>query len=336
MTVGAVVLGGVTRLTESGLSMVNWHPLYGIRPPITAEEWEEEFREYQKYPEFKYTNKNMTVDEFKNIFYMEWFHRIWGRTIGIVYAVPAVYYLSRRWVPTNMKRTIGFIGVLIGCQGLMGWYMVKSGLKDDPDPNAVPRVSQYRLCAHLGLALVIYTMALWCGLKHLSKPSIIADIKAVAVRRNTHMVTGLVFTTALSGAFVAGLDAGLVYNSFPMMADRWIPTDMWAFDPWYKNLLENPTTVQFNHRVLGMSTFASVMLLWAQSRKVHLPVRAKLAVNCLAGMVCVQVSLGIATLLYFVPTPLAATHQSGSVALLTIALWLMSELRLVRKIVPRL
>ncbi|KNC85181.1 hypothetical protein SARC_02638 [Sphaeroforma arctica JP610] len=336
MTVGAVVLGGITRLTESGLSMTNWHPLFGIRPPMTAAEWEEEFKEYQKYPEYKYTNMHMTVDEFKSIFYMEWFHRIWGRMIGVVYAVPAAYYLTRKWVPSSVKRPIGLVGLLIGCQGLMGWYMVKSGLHEDPDPNAVPRVSQYRLCAHLGLALVIYTVTFWQGLKNMTTPAKITDLRAVSLKYRVHGAAGLIFLTALSGAFVAGLDAGLTYNSFPKMADRWVPTDMWAFSPWYRNILENPTTVQFNHRVLGMTTATTVLWLWAQSRKARLPYRAKVAVNCMAGMVCLQVSLGIATLLYFVPTPLAVTHQSGSVALLTTALWVMNELRFARKAIPRL
>ena len=218
-------------------------------------------------------------------------------------------------------------------QGFLGWYMVRSGLKDKQNPYEIPRVSQYRLCAHLGAALVLYTGLVWEGMSHLLKPQPLgrAHPHLRTVRRITHGTVATIFFTALSGAFVAGLDAGLVYNSWPKMADRWIPTDLLALRPAWRNLFENHSTTQFQHRMLGYATAASVTGLWLFSRN-KLPPRAQLAANLLLAMVAVQVGLGITTLLTYVPTSVAASHQSGSVALLTFGLWLLHELRRVPKI----
>eukprot|EP00123_Amoebidium_parasiticum_P012659 comp21503_c0_seq2/m.29826 comp21503_c0_seq2/g.29826 ORF comp21503_c0_seq2/g.29826 comp21503_c0_seq2/m.29826 type:complete len:437 (-) comp21503_c0_seq2:511-1821(-) len=327
MVVGIVVVGGITRLTESGLSMVRWEPIVGIRPPITEEEWEREFEQYKQYPEYKYTHKGITLEEFKFIFFWEWFHRVLGRVLGVAFAGPALFLMTRPYVPTPLKKRLLGISLLIGFQGGLGWYMVTSGLKEDPDPTGVPRVSQYRLAAHLGTALVIFAFTISSAFSLLVPPAVIADPRALSLRRYTHGTVGLIFFTALSGAFVAGLDAGLVYNSFPKFADRWIPCDLLAFEPKIRNITENPTTVQFNHRILGMTTFGVITGLWAMARPVNLPGRARAAANALMAMACVQVGLGISTLLYFVPVPLAASHQAGSVCLLTIGLWLMHELK---------
>ncbi|XP_030756700.1 cytochrome c oxidase assembly protein COX15 homolog [Sitophilus oryzae] len=329
----AVILGGVTRLTESGLSMVTWK-LLGEKMPRTQQEWEEEFAKYQQYPEFKLKNREMTLSEFKFIWHMEYGHRQWGRLIGVVFLIPAVYFWARgRFTPALKKRVLAF-GALIGLQGLMGWYMVKSGLEERfHGENDVPRVSQYRLASHLSLAFVLYTLLLWSAFNELLpaetlKVSTDAVLKATRkFRMFAHTTKGMVFLTAVSGAFVAGLDAGLVYNSFPKMADKWIPDDILAYTPKLVNFTENPTTVQFNHRILGTTTLGLITALWYLSRKRILPRRAYIAANALLLAGYLQVVLGITTLLTYVPTPVAASHQSGSLLVLSTAIWLTHELK---------
>lgn len=332
LVVGAVVLGGVTRLTESGLSMVDWHLVREMKPPRSQAEWEAEFSKYQQFPEFKILNHDMTLPEFKFIFYMEWGHRMWGRLVGLAYILPTVYFWRKGYFTRSMKgKVLGLCGFVF-FQGLLGWYMVKSGLEDKPESHDVPRVSQYRLSAHLGSALLLYCASLWTGLTMLQAPQNMVETKRLMqLRRFAKGTGGLVFLTALSGAFVAGLDAGLVYNSFPKMGERWIPDDLLAFSPTLKNFFENPTTVQFDHRVLGISSLAAITGLYLFSRKMVIPKRAKVAISLLTAMAYAQVALGISTLLLYVPTPIAATHQSGSLALLSLAIWVLAELRKVPK-----
>uniref|UniRef100_A0A668SCP6 Cytochrome c oxidase assembly homolog 15 (yeast) n=1 Tax=Oreochromis aureus TaxID=47969 RepID=A0A668SCP6_OREAU len=328
LVVGAIVLGGVTRLTESGLSMVDWHLVREMKPPQSEAEWEAEFSKYQQFPEFKILNHNMTLPEFKFIFYMEWGHRMWGRLVGLAYILPTIYFWKKGYFTRSMKgKVLGLCGFVF-FQGLLGWYMVKSGLEEKPESHDIPRVSQYRLSAHLGSALLLYCASMWTGLTLLLPAHRMAETKKLMqLRRFAKGTGGLVFLTALSGAFVAGLDAGLVYNSFPKMADRWIPDDLLAFSPTLKNFFENPTTVQFDHRILGITSLTAITGLYLFSRRMMLPKRAKIAISLLAAMAYTQVALGIATLLLYVPTPLAATHQSGSVALLSLAIWVLAELR---------
>ncbi|XP_060551382.1 cytochrome c oxidase assembly protein COX15 homolog [Ruditapes philippinarum] len=331
MCAGAVLLGGITRLTESGLSMVDWKLFKDMKPPRSQQEWEEEFEIYKQYPEYKYVAQEkgeMTLSEFKFIYYMEWGHRMWGRGVGLVFALPALYFLKKGWISKALKPRLAIFAGLIGFQGFLGWYMVKSGLEEKQNAYEIPRVSQYRLAAHLGSALLLYTLFLWNGLAHVLTPVQIPEFKQLArVRGMAHGLMAVVFVTALSGAFVAGLDAGLTYNSWPKMADRWVPDDLLAMSPKWKNMFENATTVQFNHRYLAQSTVVLISGFWLMVRKYPLPRRARLAVNCLAGMAFIQASLGILTLLMYVPTHLAATHQSGSVVLLSMATWLALELK---------
>lgn len=334
MVFGAVILGGVTRLTESGLSMVDWRLLKDMKPPRTEEEWQAEFERYKSFPEYKYQagQKEVTLSDFKFIYYMEWGHRMWGRAVGLAFIFPALYFLRKGWISRAMKPRLAVYASLLGFQGFLGWYMVKSGLEEKPGPNDIPRVSQYRLASHLGSAFLLYTLFLWGGLTHLNKPQALAATKQMSKLRGlAHGVMSLIFVTALSGAFVAGLDAGLVYNSWPKMADKWVPDDLVTFDPKWKNIFENPTTVQFNHRHLAESTVALIAGYWWMCRKAPLPPRARLAVNCLLGMAFLQTALGVTTLLSYVQTHAAATHQSGSLVLLSIAVWLAHELRRVPK-----
>nr|XP_054766215.1 cytochrome c oxidase assembly protein COX15 homolog [Lytechinus pictus] len=288
MIAGTVVLGGVTRLTESGLSMTDWHLIKGMRPPTSQEQWEAEFERYKQFPEYKYVHTGITLQQFKFIWMMEYSHRMWGRAIGLAFFIPAAIFWKKGWISKALKPRLAIYGSLLVFQGLLGWFMVKSGL-EEPAKHDIPRVSQYRLAAHLGSAFVLYSLMLWGGLSQILKPLTIANSKNLSLlRKCAHGSMAVIFTTALSGAFVAGLDAGLVYNSFPKMGDKWIPEDIMAHDPKYKNVFENPTTVQFDHRILGTTTGATVAGLWMLARRVPLPSRARLAANCMLGMVGIQ------------------------------------------------
>ncbi|TPX48909.1 adenylate kinase [Synchytrium endobioticum] len=340
---GIVVLGGLTRLTESGLSIVEWNLFRGMKPPTSQAEWDEEFAKYKTSPEYQLMNRRMTLDEFKFIFYMEWAHRMWGRAIGLSFIIPGVFFASRGYMSRGIKRVSLVVGSLIGCQGVLGWYMVKSGLKEEllHTPGAVPRVSPYWLAAHLGSAFVIYSLMMTTGWRILRSSRAKALDRMMTMLRNpvlnpmrqyAHVTSAMVFFTAISGAFVAGLDAGLVYNQWPKMGLGYFPTDYQApGKPWWRNIFENPAAAQFDHRILAYATFTAISALWLYSRRLPLPRQAKVAVNLLMGVACIQVTLGISTLIYFVPIPLAAAHQAGSLTLLTSALWLMHILKAVPK-----
>lgn len=274
----------------------------------------------------------MTLAEFKFIWYMEYSHRMWGRLVGLAYILPAAYFWKKGWLTRGLKGRVLALCGLVCFQGLLGWYMVKSGLEEKPDSHDIPRVSQYRLAAHLGSALVLYCASLWTSLSLLLPQHKLPETcQLLRLRRFAHGTAGLVFLTALSGAFVAGLDAGLVYNSFPKMGEAWIPEDLFSFSPLLRNVFENPTMVQFDHRVLGITSVTAITVLYFLSRRIPLPRRTKIAATTLLALAYTQVGLGISTLLMYVPTPLAAAHQSGSLALLSAALWLMNELRRVPK-----
>uniref|UniRef100_A0A9L0K6Z7 Cytochrome c oxidase assembly homolog COX15 n=1 Tax=Equus asinus TaxID=9793 RepID=A0A9L0K6Z7_EQUAS len=324
---GAVILGGVTRLTESGLSMVDWHLIKEMKPPTNQEEWEAEFQKYQQFPEFKILNHDMTLAEFKFIWYMEYSHRMWGRLVGLVYILPAAYFWRKGWLSRAMK------GRVLALCGLVCFQVrLFNGLEEKPDshdiPSGPPSVSTSvdLTCCHTGvsLLLLILRQLLWT-------PQLPETRQLLWLRRFAHGTAGLVFLTALSGAFVAGLDAGLVYNSFPKMGESWIPEDLFTFSPILRNVFENPTMVQFDHRILGITSVTAITALYFLSRRIPLPRRTKVAAATLLALAYTQAGLGISTLLMYVPTPLAATHQSGSLALLSVALWLMNELRRVPK-----
>ncbi|KJZ78456.1 hypothetical protein HIM_01847 [Hirsutella minnesotensis 3608] len=356
---GIVVFGGLTRLTESGLSITEWRPVTGSLPPMSQADWESEFEKYRASPEFKLLNPHMTLDEFKKIYFMEWAHRVWGRVIGLTFVLPSLYFIARRRVTPKMAVNLLGISGLIGFQGFIGWWMVKSGLKDDLfAPGSHPRVSQYRLTAHLATAFVCYSWMLLSALTVLRTHRIVADPKAAmdavraikdpalrAFRRSALGVAALVFVTAMSGGLVAGLDAGLIYNEFPKMGLGLTPpkSELWdsfysrredSSDLWWRNMLENPSTVQMDHRILAVTTFCTILALFAYSRTgrvaAALPKGAKKSTTGLVHLVSLQVALGISTLIYMVPIPLAAAHQAGSLAVLTGALVLAHRLHVPR------
>ena len=317
-----VILGGVTRLTESGLSMVDWHPVMGILPPFDEQAWLTAFADYQQFPEYQKVNLGMTLEAFKEIYWMEYAHRMLGRVIGVVFFVPYVYFLATRRLGGPLAARLAVVFLLGALQGLLGWYMVKSGLVSDPD------VSPYRLTAHLGLAVAIYAILLWLALGRAARPHAFASGLAPAgLRRLAMIVAGLVFLTLLSGGFVAGNDAGLAYNSFPLMDGRLVPRDYLLIEPAWRNMFENVPAVQFDHRVLALITVVLVLLLWALSLRPLLEAGARTALNSLALAGLIQFGLGIATLLAFVPVSLGALHQAGALLLLSAAIWVNRSLR---------
>jgi heme a synthase len=337
---------------------------------MSQADWDSEFSLYRASPEFKLLNPQMTLSEFKSIYYMEWGHRLWGRVVGLSFVLPAVYFVVRRKVTKNMAwRLLGISG-LIGVQGGIGWWMVKSGLKDDLfAPGSHPRVSQYRLTAHLGTAFICYTAMLTSALSILRERNYLIKMDvAEAVlnawrklspqyrlfRRSVGALAILVFVTAMSGGLVAGLDAGMIYNQFPYMGEGFAPPTSELFnkfysrredgsDIWWRNMLENPSTVQLDHRILATTTFTSIMALWAYTK--YSPSLKKVGglmrpmskgMHGVVGFVFLQVALGISTLLYLVPVPLAAAHQAGSLALLTTVLILRSRTALPKGLIKRI
>ena len=318
-----VILGGVTRLTGSGLSMVNWQPVSGVVPPLTRDAWEREFAHYRDSPEYKLVNYGMRLAEFKRIFWFEFAHRLLGRLIGIVFLLPFVYFLMRRRIEPSLAPKLAMMFVLGALQGLLGWYMVRSGLVDDP------HVSQYRLAAHLGLAVLVYALMLWTalGLMHSRAPR--RGVASPGLPAFAMPLTVIVFVAMLSGAFVAGLKAGYTYNTFPLMAGQWVPEGLWAMTPAYRNLFENVATVQFSHRLLAVATFLAIVSLWVVSLRARLPRSVRLWSHAVALAAVIQVILGISTLLARVPVSLAALHQAGALVLLTVLLCLAFESRMV-------
>ena len=316
-----VVLGGVTRLTGSGLSMVNWKPVSGILPPLSQAAWDREFEHYRDSPEYAYVNKGMSLDDFKGIFWFEYAHRLLGRLIGVVFLFPFLYFLLRRRIQPSLMPQLVTMFVLGGLQGLLGWYMVKSGLVDDP------HVSQYRLAAHLGLAMLIYVFMLWTALGVLRRGVSTEPRARSRLASLTMILAGAVFITMISGAFVAGLKAGFSYNTFPLMAGKLVPDGMWSVTPAWLNLFENVTTVQFNHRVLAIVTFLAIIILWLATRRMNLSRSQRLWLHATAIAAVAQVALGISTLMMRVPVSLAALHQAGAMVLLTVLLCLAYEAR---------
>jgi len=320
MIYAMVVLGGVTRLTGSGLSMVEWDPIFGIVPPLDESAWQAVFSKYQASPEYQKINVGMDLAGFKSIYWFEYAHRVLGRTIGTVFLLPLIFFWWRGKLSPRLKPRLAFAFVLGGLQGLLGWYMVKSGLIDDP------HVSQYRLTAHLALALFIYAWLFWQFLGLMDHRDGSEPGPAFSTRLAAVAVTVLVATTIVSGGFVAGLKAGHAYNTFPKMGDAWLPPAGLSLQPAWRNVFENIATVQFDHRVLALTTLVAILMFWIVKRPKLESARGRIATHLLLLAGVTQVSLGISTLLLRVPVPLAATHQAGAVLVLTAALFLSHSL----------
>jgi cytochrome c oxidase assembly protein subunit 15 len=318
-----VVIGGITRLTGSGLSMVEWKPVTGFIPPFSESDWQLLFSSYRQYPEFLEINKTMDLAGFKNIFWLEFIHRVLGRLIGIAFLLPFLFFLIRGMIPKQLAPQLIVMFILGGLQGLLGWYMVMSGLVNDP------HVSQYRLTAHLMLAVAIYCYMLWVALNLIAeeKPNTAYTPDMKKLSGLTLALVILVIFTMVSGGFVAGLKAGLIYNTFPLMGDSLIAPGVYAMTPWYLAMLEDSITVQFNHRLIALTTFFIIIGLYVYHLRLNLPSRTKILFNLLIIASVIQVGLGITTLLLRVPVAVAAGHQAGAMILLTTLLLLLHHLK---------
>lgn len=311
MVFAMVVLGGFTRLTESGLSMTDWRPVTGWLPPMNDAAWQLRFDGYRLSPEYLKINHGMSLDEFKGIFWLEYLHRLWGRLIGLAFFVPFVVFLFQRRIDTPLLLRLIVLFALGGTQGLIGWWMVKSGLIDQPD------VSQYRLAVHLMTAFLILGLGFWFALDVLGSRRVPVGGK---LGRMATLSLVMIYVTAFAGALVAGLNAGLIYNTFPLMMGSFFPAEGFQMIPWYLNFFEDIPTVQFDHRWLAISTFIVIVVTWGLSRSADNTIR--LRANLLISLGIIQVFLGVSTLLLQVPVPLAAAHQAGAVALFACSVWL--------------
>jgi len=320
-----VILGGVTRLTGSGLSMVEWSPIIGAIPPLTDQEWQTTFEKYQQFPEYQEVNKTMNVSEFKQIFLFEYSHRMLGRFIGLAFLIPFLFFFYKKKIRHSLTPKLIIMFVLGGLQGLLGWYMVKSGLVNDP------HVSQYRLSAHLIAAMLIYTYILWVAwglLNPRPKNDWVRGIESL--RRHSRIAMSAIIVMIISGAFVAGTHAGIGFNTFPLMNGDVIPNGLFAMSPFYLNFFENPTTIQFDHRLIAFALMIYIPFLWFKSTRFTLSKRGQIAFHLLLVAFIIQIILGISTLLMAVPVPLAALHQAGALLLLTAILNCLHQLRLDR------
>jgi len=305
-----LVVGGITRLTHSGLSIVEWKPLVGALPPLSDQSWATLFDKYRATPEFRLVNFDLTLEGFKRIFWWEYAHRLMGRLIGVAFLLPLLWFMRSRMISRPLAWRLAAIFALGGLQGALGWYMVASGLVDNP------RVSQFRLTAHLALAMLIIGAMLWTAWDvHLG----------AAARRRVPAFAGataaLVFLMAMTGAMVAGTRAGFAYNTFPLMGGTLVPPDLMLMDPWYLNFFHNLAMVQFVHRSIAWTLIALVPALWWWIRRSVPAPQARLQSTLLLAALALQVALGIATLLSVVSLPLAAAHQAGAVLVYASALW---------------
>jgi len=309
---GMILLGGVTRLTSSGLSMVDWKPIMGVIPPMTQSDWQEMFLKYQQFPEYQKINVGMSLEDFKPIFMYEYLHRVLGRLIGVIFIVPFLFFYFSRRIKTELTPKLVIMLIGGGCQGLLGWYMVKSGLVDNP------HVSQYRLTAHLGAAVLIYGFILWTAFGLV----LTARVQPVELQRFSIGLSGLIYVMILSGGLVAGTHAGNAYSTWPLMGDSFVPAGLYAMTPAWLSAFEDITTIQFNHRMFAYLIVALVVAFAIRAFRFGIVGHLKGGIFCLIVLLGLQVTLGISTLIFYVPIPIAAAHQIGAVALLTASLFI--------------
>ena len=318
-----VVLGGLTRLTGSGLSMVEWQPL-SVLPPMTDADWVETFAKYQDSPQFQLVNDHMDLAGFKNIFWLEFIHRNWGRLLGFAFLIPFAVFIWKKIITRAEIPTLALLFVLGAGQGVLGWAMVASGLRDRPE------VSHYRLAAHLFAALILYAALLWSGFDRLAAPETRPLNKGLrSAKRHLRIILILLCCAIPAGALVAGLHAGLIYNTFPMMGDDGLlASDAFEMSPGWINFFANPALVQFDHRVLAVFTWTTAMgLTPALFRKNMIPAPLRAKIGLVIGLANLQVALGISTLLFYVPIPLAVTHQLCAFLLFGATLWAFHNVR---------
>ncbi len=309
-----VIVGGATRLTDSGLSITEWNVVTGIVPPLSDAAWEAELDKYRTIPEYRLINRGMTLDQFKAIYWWEWGHRLLGRFIGLVFLVPFVFFIWRGWIERERLPRLALLFVLGGAQGALGWFMVMSGLADRVD------VSQYRLAAHLGLAFLIYGALLWTALDYFkgSWSGVTLHKRGVTIAL---ALTTLAFLQIVIGGFVAGLDAGFAYNTWPLMDGGIVPSNLWVQSPWVSNLFENPATVQFAHRIMAYVLLVAALMVWFQNRGRGGDVARASIIT--AAAVLLQAVLGVWTLVAVVPIALGLLHQAGALIVIGSCVFLL-------------
>jgi heme a synthase len=322
MTFGVLIVGGITRLTMSGLSIVDWQPLMGVIPPLSEAQWQATFELYRQFPEYQ-TRQGMTLPEFKFIFFWEYFHRLLARGIGLVFLVPFALFWVRGWFSRPLLRRALALFALGAMQGVMGWLMVKSGLVDRPS------VSHYRLAAHLSLAFVIFGYAVWLARElRASVPAArVASATRLFLLRGLGVLGALMAVQIVWGAFVAGLRAGKFYNTFPLMGGRLVPADLLYLDPAPLNLVANPIGVQWLHRVLGTLLAVAAAAFFLRVRRSAVDATSQRLNLILFAGVLVQFGLGILTLLLAVPVSLGVIHQAAAMILFGIWLWWLHHVR---------
>ncbi|MBK6938929.1 MAG: COX15/CtaA family protein [Planctomycetes bacterium] len=316
-----VVVGGYTRLTNAGLSIVDWKPIVGAIPPLTDAAWADEFAKYQGSPEYQQVNTHFTLEQFKPIFWTEWFHRFLGRLIGIAFAIPLIVFAARRWLPRRLLPWLVAIFVLGGLQGALGWYMVKSGLVHRPE------VSQYRLTAHLSAAVLILGVTTWTALTLLApRPPRFDSPARTSVARWARLALCIVCVMIVSGGFVAGTDAGFRWNTFPTMDGALVPSELYP-SPALMAPFEDERTIQWNHRVLALVVTVVLVSFWWRASRASVPVAVRAAAHFVLGALALQAALGIATLVLGVPVALGVLHQAGAIVLFTACLLAVHRLR---------
>jgi cytochrome c oxidase assembly protein subunit 15 len=313
-----VVVGGLTRLTGSGLSITQWDPIMGAIPPLNHAEWMDAFHKYQQIPQYIQEHAGMTLAGFKGIFWWEWSHRLLGRLLGVVFFLPFLWFSWRGAITRKEIPRMIVLFLLGGLQGFIGWWMVESGLE------VRVSVSQYRLAIHLGTALILFGAILWTAFEYL-RPKIASA--AAPFAKWALAFVGLVYFQMLLGAIVAGLHAGLIYNTWPSMDGQFIPDTAFFFKPWWINFTENAGLAQFDHRMVAYLVAISAFALWLRGKRARLAGLARTSGDLVLGVTGLQIILGILTLLHQVPEALAATHQFTAVALLASSLWHAYELR---------
>lgn len=311
-----VVVGGATRLTESGLSITEWQPILGAIPPLNEADWLAAFEKYKQIPQYALVNKGMALADFKFIYWWEWSHRLLGRLIGFAFALPFLaFWALGRLRPGLAPKLIGVLA-LGGLQGAIGWYMVKSGLADRVS------VSQYRLALHLATAFAIIGILVWLACEEgEARHRVTGKAATPAARTLAGILVGLVGLQVILGAFVAGLRAGLVYNTWPTMNGAWVPSGLWALSPWYLNLFETVETVQFDHRMVAYVVALAVLIQVLLTVRTPTDLRVRRSAFVVAIAVLAQMALGIATLLSGVPLALGLAHQGGAALVLIAAVW---------------
>jgi cytochrome c oxidase assembly protein subunit 15 len=307
-----IAVGGLTRLTDSGLSITEWRPITGALPPMNAAEWQSEFEKYQQIDEWRIQNQWMEIADFKVIYWWEWGHRQLGRMIGIVWALGFGYFALRRQIPTGWGGKLLLLGVLGGAQGAIGWWMVASGVTQG---EAVTDVASYRLATHLGLAFVILGFIAWYIMELGRSGPDLMQARRAREAKQWGMSTGLLhftFLQILIGALVAGIDAGRSYTDWPMMGGQWFPSTAFALEPMWRNFFESPGLVQFIHRVTGYVLFAFTIVVWLRGRKSSHP-NTRFAFNAVLAAMTLQIVLGVVTVLYGAPAYIAIFHQALAV-----------------------